>query len=204
MPSLTKTEYDVLNAVVLKRMADAAAAARLAGVEPAEVDRALRSLEAQGLLVRVGAPALPTDAAGAALEQTARQLYSSAREDAAVADQVARFETTNAQFLTAMTAWQQVDIGGRVVTNDHSDAGYDDKVISRLEKLLTRIDPLLEALAAHDPRFGIYGQRFRDAADAVDAGRTEFVASPTEDSIHTVWHEFHEDLLRTLGKERTE
>ena len=66
-------------------------------------------------------------------------------------------------------------------------------------------DPnLLGALAAHDPRFGIYGRRFTEAVDAVDAGRPEFVAAPTEDSVHTVWHEFHEDLLRTLGKERVE
>jgi hypothetical protein len=103
-----------------------------------------------------------------------------------------------------MTSWQQIDVGGRVVANDHTDAEYDDKVITRLDKLVTRLQALLDALAVHDPRFGIYVRRFAEAVDAVEAGRVEFVAAPTEESIHTVWHEFHEDLLRTLGKERAE
>ena len=201
---LTKTVYDVLNAVVLKRMADVPAIARVSGVALPDVEVALPALEASGLLVRVGGPALPTDDAEAALKRAAAEHYADVREDPRTAEQVARFDTTNTQFLAAMTSWQQIDVGGRAVANDHSDAEYDDKVITRLEKLVTRLDPLLDALAAHDARFEIYGRRFADAVDAVDAGRPEFVASPVEDSIHTVWHEFHEDLLRTLGKDRSE
>lgn len=202
--ALPKTEYDVLNAVVLKRMADAAAVARVAGVAADTADRALTALESQGLLVRVGGPALPTDDAEAALSAAAAEYYAEVRDDPRVAEQVARFDTTNAQFLATMTSWQQIDVGGRMVTNDHTDAEYDEKVITRLDKLVTRLQALLDALAVHDPRFGIYVRRFAEAVDAVEAGRLEFVAAPTEESIHTVWHELHEDLLRTLGKERTE
>jgi hypothetical protein len=201
---LTKTEYDVLNAVVLKRMADGPAIARVTGVAPPDVEEALTALESRGLLVRVGGPALPTDDAEAVLAAVAAEHYAGVRNDPRTAEQVARFDTTNTQFLAAMTSWQQTDVGGRAVANDHSDAEYDEKVISRLEKLVTRLEPLLDALAAHDQRFGIYGRRFADAVDGVDTGRPELVASPTEDSIHTVWHEFHEDLLRTLGKDRSE
>lgn len=206
MPALAlpQTDYQVLNAVVLKQMADAPAIARVTGIELQDVERSFSALEAQGLLVRLGGPALPTDDAEAALRTAAARHYADVREDPRVAEQVARFDTTNAQFLATMTSWQQVDVGGRAVANDHADAEYDAKVLARLEKLVARLDPLLGALAAHDPRFGIYGRRFTDAVDAVDAGRPEFVAAPTEDSVHTVWHEFHEDLLRTLGKERVE
>ena len=203
-PQLTKIEYDVLNAVVLKRIADGPAIARVTGVTLDDVEKALLALESSGLLVRVGGPALPTDDAEAALKQAAAEHYANVRGDPRTAEQVKRFDTTNTQFLAAMTSWQQIDVGGRVVTNDHSDAEYDDKVITRLEKLVTRLEPLLDALAAHDARFADYGRRFAEAVDAVDAGRPEFVASPIEDSIHTVWHEFHEDLLRTLGKDRSE
>jgi hypothetical protein len=103
-----------------------------------------------------------------------------------------------------MSAWQQVDVGGRKVTNDHSDSAYDDKVIGRLEKLVARLDPLLDALAAHDPRFVAYPRRFTTALAGIDDGRHELVSSPTVDSVHNIWFEFHEDLLRTLGRDRAE
>ena len=38
---------------------------------------------------------------------------------------------------------------------------------------------------------------------AVGGGDTRFVASPRVDSYHSVWFELHEDLLATLGFERT-
>jgi hypothetical protein len=110
----------------------------------------------------------------------------------------------NAQFLTTMSAWQQVDVGGRKVANDHSDSEYDDKVISRLDKLVARLTPLLDALADHDARFATYARRFAAAIEAVDAGQHALISSPTMDSVHNIWFEFHEDLLRTLGRERTE
>jgi hypothetical protein len=202
--ALSNTEYDVLNAVVLKRMADRSAITRIAGVPDEDVDGAIAALEEHGLLIRVGGPALPTDGAEAALKTAAAERYAAVRSDAAVAALVERFNTTNAQFLAAMTAWQQIDVGGRTVANDHTDAEYDAKIITRLEKLVARLDALLNALASHDGRFALYGRRFADALAAVDSGRSEFVAAPTQDSIHTVWHEFHEDLLRTLGQERVE
>jgi hypothetical protein len=121
-----------------------------------------------------------------------------------VAALVDRFETVNAQFLTTMSAWQQVGVGGRKVANDHTDPEYDAKVIDRLDKLATRLNPLLEALAGHDPRFARYTERFSAALAAIDTGDHDLVSSPTRDSVHNVWFEFHEDLLRTLGRERVE
>ena len=40
--------------------------------------------------------------------------------------------------------------------------------------------------------------------EGIDAGRHELVSSPMVDSVHNVWFEFHEDLLRTLGRARKE
>ena len=39
-----------------------------------------------------------------------------------------RFEDVNAQFLRTMSAWQQVDVGGHKVANDHTDSAYDGKI----------------------------------------------------------------------------
>lgn len=198
------TGYDVLNVVALKKMADAAAVAPMVGLDVGAVATAFGSLAGQGLVVVAGGSALPTDAAEPALKAAAADRYATLRADAAVLAQVARFETINAQFLTTISAWQQVDVGGRKVANDHSDAEYDAKIIDRIDRLVTRLDPLIDALAAHDPRFAGYAKRFTAAIGEVDAGRPEFVSSPTRDSVHTVWFEFHEDLLRTLGRDRAE
>ncbi|WP_395727540.1 hypothetical protein [Nakamurella sp.] len=198
------TGYDVLNVVALKKMATAAAIAETVGIGVAAVDDVLGPLAAQGLVVVAGGAALPTDAAEPALKAAAADRYARLRDDAVVLAQVERFETINAQFLTTISAWQQVDVGGRKVANDHADAEYDDKIIGRIDKLVARLDPLIDALAAHDPRFARYATRFAAATGQIDAGRHEYVSSPTLDSVHTVWFEFHEDLLRTLGRDRTE
>lgn len=203
-PVLDKTDYDVLNVVALKKMVAAEAIVADTGMPRPEVEPVLERLVEQGLVVVAGGAAFPTDEAEPALAAAAAQHYAPVRDDAGLAPLVDRFESVNSQFLTTMSAWQQVDVGGRKVANDHADPEYDHKVIARLEKLVQRLDPLLAALAGHDPRFGGYPRRFAAALEGIDAGRHDLVSSPTADSVHTVWFEFHEDLLRTLGRERVE
>jgi len=201
---MEKPDYDVLNVLALKKMAGAPAIAAVTGLPEADVEARLKKLSGIGLVVVAGGAALPTDDAVPALDATAAQIYAPVRADDGVLGLVERFETTNTQFLTTMSSWQQVDVGGRKVTNDHSDAEYDEKVISRLEKLVGRLEPLIEALAKHDARFSTYSTRFATALTAIDTGDHDLVSSPTRDSVHNIWFEFHEDLLRTLGRERVE
>jgi hypothetical protein len=201
---MEKPDYDVLNVLALKKMAGAPAIAAVTGLPEADVEARLEKLSGTGLVVVAGGAALPTDDAVPALDATAAQIYAPVRADDGVLGLVERFETTNTQFLTTMSSWQQVDVGGRKVTNDHSDAEYDEKVISRLEKLVGRLEPLIEALAKHDARFSTYSTRFATALTAIDTGDHDLVSSPTRDSVHNIWFEFHEDLLRTLGRERVE
>lgn len=203
-PALAKPDYDVLNVVALKKMATAPTVTEVTGHDPAAVERALTGLADRGLLVVAGGAALPTDDAEPALAAAAGTHYAEVRADPAVGELVEKFETVNSQFLTTMSSWQQVDVGGRKVTNDHTDSAYDEKVIGRLEKLIGRLRPLLDALTAHDARFGVYLQRFDTAMAGIDGGRHELVSAPTTDSVHNIWFEFHEDLLRTLGRERSE
>lgn len=203
-PVLDKTDYDVLNAVALKKMASAPTIANDTGIDDGDVVTVLTRLAELGLVAVAGDSALPTNDAEPALATAAAHYYADLRSDTALGDLVERFETVNAQFLTTMSSWQQIDVGGRKVANDHSDSEYDDKVITRLDKLVQRLGPLLEALAGHDPRFAAYPRRFARAMETIDAGQHDLVSSPTKDSVHNIWFEFHEDLLRTLGRERTE
>lgn len=202
--TLAKPDYDVLNVLALKKMADAAAIAAVTGMGAGDVEGRLEGLANTGFAVVAGGSALPTDEAEPALAATATALYAPVRADADVLALVERFETTNSQFLAAMSSWQQVEVGGRKVANDHTDAAYDEKVITRIERLVGRLEPLIEALAGHDARFSTYSTRFASALEAIDDGDHDLVSSPTRDSVHNTWFEFHEDLLRTLGRERVE
>src|SRR3569833_4727845 len=201
---LVKRLYDTLNVVTLKKMASAALVADTTGQEVAAVEGALRELAERNLIAVVGDSALPTDAAGPALASSAARHYDGLRRDPAVQRVADRFEDVNARFLTAMSAWQQVDVGGRKVPNDHGDAEYDAKIVARLERLVARLGDLIAVLAARDPRFGGYVGRFDRAMARVAAGDTGYVSSPTLDSVHNVWFEILEDLLRTRGRARME
>lgn len=203
-PVLDKTDYDVLNVVALKKMVSAPTIAADTDLAAADVVTVLSGLSEQGLVIVAGESTLPTNEAEPALATAAAHYYADLRSDEALGDLVNRFETVNTQFLTTMSSWQQIDVGGRKVANDHSDSEYDDKVITRLDKLVQRLGPLLESLAGHDARFATYRRRFAASMETIDAGQHDFVSSPTKDSVHNIWFEFHEDLLRTLGRERKE
>lgn len=204
MPVLGKSDYQVLNSVALKKMASAGALADTTGLPVGQVEDRLSFLAGLGLVETVAGSALPSDGAEAALKQSAAEHYAVLRADPAVIALADGFEEINARLLAAMSAWQQVDIAGRKMVNDHTDSAYDDRIITRIERLVQRLDPLLDALSQYDPRFVGYKHRFAAAIGAIDEGRHELVSSPTADSVHTIWFEFHEDLLRTLGRERKE
>ena len=63
--------------------------------------------------------------------------------------------------------------------------------------------PVLAGLAAALSRFGGYASRLQRAVDEVRAGHGEWFDKPLIDSFHSVWFELHEDLLATLGLERS-
>lgn len=202
--ALAKADYDVLNTVVLKKMATAPVIAQACGLDDGEAEAALGRLAGHGLVAAAGGAALPTDDAGPALAEAAARFYAYVREDPDVATLADRFDGVNRHFLTTMSSWQLIDVGGRKIANTHADSAYDDKVIARLARLVGQLAPLLSALADHDGRFANYQQRLATAVAAVDQGQHDLVSSPTADSIHNIWFEFHEDLLRTLGRTRAE
>src|ERR1700712_2671581 len=119
---MEKPDYDVLNVLALKKMAGAPAIAAVTGLPEADVEARLTKLSGIGLVVVAGGAALPTDDAVPALDATAVQIYAPVRADDGVLGLVERFETTNTQFLTTMSSWQEGDGGGRKVPTDHSHA----------------------------------------------------------------------------------
>lgn len=198
---LDDIQFLVLNAICLKKMAGVGNVADACDLPVADVEAALEMLEKRGLVAGAGGNYLPTNDAVPTVQAWANRAHAAIRDDD-MEKLHERFEQINRSFLGAMTSWQQVPLGDKKVTNDHTDAEYDARVIKAIEGLVRRLDRILDRLAEHVPRVTLYSRRFAASLEEVHAGNIEFVAKPTIDSIHNVWFEFHEDLLRILGKER--
>ena len=108
----------------------------------------------------------------------------------------------NADLLVVCTAWQVRDLD-RNILNDHADRDYDAGVIKRLSDVHAGVTPINATLSAALDRFHHYQPRLQAALDKVKKGNQEWFAKPIIDSYHTVWFELHEDLLTTLGLERS-
>jgi hypothetical protein len=89
------------------------------------------------------------------------------------------------------------------VLNDHRDAGYDAGVVGDLAGIQRRADPVVDDLAGTLARYRAYGPRLRRAVEHVEAGDGDWFTKPSLPSYHTVWFELHEDLLTTLGLDRS-
>ncbi len=105
--------------------------------------------------------------------------------------------------LDACSRWQVRTIAGHDVVNDHRDATYDVRVVADLARLQGQAEPLLDDLAGALDRYRPYGPRLRHAVDRVEAGDGRWFTKPVMPSYHTVWFELHEDLLSTLGLDRS-
>jgi hypothetical protein len=112
-----------------------------------------------------------------------------------------QFLPLNARLLKVCHDWQ-LQRGG--IPNDHTDAAYDDKVIRRLHEVHTSTRRLLTPVVEVLPRFADYDPRFEAALTKLETGDRKWFASPACDSFHTVWMQFHEDLLLASGHTRDE
>ena len=129
------------------------------------------------------------------LEQERQQIDSTALE-AVYQD----FHSLNSEFKSLASTWQLR--GGE--PNDHTDASYDNAVLSQLADLHTRFIPLVERAVQFVPRLSHYVPRFEDALEQVQAGDHGYFLRPIIDSYHTIWFELHEDLIGLTGKSRVE
>lgn len=116
-----------------------------------------------------------------------------------------QFLALNQTLLSVCTDWQLRPVaGGEPVINDHSDAAYDTNVIGALAAIDADVQPICGSLAELLDRFAGYGPRLHTALTKVQGGDVDFFTKPMIDSYHTVWFELHEDLLATLGLERSQ
>ncbi|MBC2874268.1 MULTISPECIES: transcriptional regulator [Streptomyces] len=176
----------------------------ITGLDASDAESELIDLGAEGLVTRFSG-AIPgwslTDAGRAADAERITRELESARARERVTAAYERFLVLNPELLDLCTAWQLRSVDGVMCVNDHSDPGYDSRVLARFADLDRRADAVCAELAAALPRFGRYRVRLTEALERAAAGRSEYVADGTA-SYHVVWAELHEDLLATLGLHR--
>jgi hypothetical protein len=192
----------VLHALRLKGFAETAVVAALARLDEDGASAQLDRAAADGLATRrdgrISGWALTAEGRARHAKLISDEL-DGAGAHAAVEDGYRRFLDVNNELLEVCTDWQLRE----GILNDHTDAAYDEGVIFRLADVDLRVQPVCSDLASALERFTDYGARFGVALAKVRAGERDWFAKPMIDSYHTIWFELHEDLLATLGIERS-
>jgi hypothetical protein len=113
------------------------------------------------------------------------------------------FIELNPKLLQVCSDWQMRRLGEYPVLNDHADADYDAKVLSRLMLIDEAAQRICVELANRLTRFEVYRLRLSSALERALTGDNAYIADSLE-SYHNVWFQLHEDLLVTLGISRDE
>ncbi len=197
-----------LHAIRLQGMSTAREAADRFGLDPDTTEEILLDQQAYGRVSWsefAGTDGWSLTARGR--QENERQLraeldeYSGART--AVEAVHRDFEPLNARLQQVCTDWQLRPRPDRpMAINDHTDRGWDDRVVEELERLATALVPLTSRLSVELTRFDGYDSRFAAAQRRARTGDRSAVTGVGHDSCHAVWFELHEDLLATLGLTR--
>jgi hypothetical protein len=195
----------VLHGLRLKGHAGAAALAESAGIATTEVESWLERLGADGLVVRRETPEgwSLTPVGRAEQARLVGREIDAAGVRPAIEGAYERFRALNGAVLDACSRWQVRDVAGTAVVNDHRDPAYDGQVVDDLAALHSRVEPLCDDLADALERYRPYGDQLSRAVAKVEAGERDWFTKPRLPSYHTVWFELHQDLLTTLGLDRT-
>jgi hypothetical protein len=203
-PHTTSTDLLVLHTLRCIGFAGLATVATAAGLPESEAESELIDLAVAGLVTHLagefGGWGITEAGRAADRERIDRELATTGTR-ALVTDTFTEFLVLNPELLDLCTAWQMRAVDGEVTMNDHSDPGYDARVLTRLADFDQRAEAAFAGLSAAMPRFGHYRVRLADALTRARAGALECVTDSTA-SYHTVWFQLHEDLLATLDLPR--
>jgi hypothetical protein len=185
---LTDTDFAVLNAIYLKKMATAQTIAEVTALEPELVAERLEAAAGAARVLLMPTGAMLLEDGTAAVLATYRDTYATVRTEPAMLHWYENFEKINSRFIAQVSEWQATD----------GDERIERKLLQTAERLTRDLAELVPKI----PRYAQYIARFERAMERVDQGLREYVCKPTIDSVHNIWFEFHEDILAVLGRPR--
>jgi hypothetical protein len=194
-----------VHALTLRQLASADQLAEINGQPADEVEAALEKAVADGAVMAARGSYMITPAGREVLAGLYPDAFAEIRSSRAVSDAMDAFETgVNKQVLSLTTDWQTKEVGGERVSNDHGDADYDAAVIAKLGRVMDKTHKVLRPIAEADPLVDRFTDRIGTALTRAESGETDYVSGVRVDSVHTVWFQMHEHLLRLTDRERPE
>ncbi len=198
----------VLHAVRIIGFADTPAVARRYGLDPDETSEHLLDAQARGWVARAAFADLQGwSLTAAGRVENERQLAAEVAQAGCAAEIGAvyrAFLPLNGRLQQACTRWQlKPTAADPLGANDHSDSAWDKGVLDELTAVDEGLAPLENRLTDRLRRFAGYHRRFSTARQRAQAGDGRWVDRTDIDSCHRVWFELHEDLIATLGIDRT-
>lgn len=187
MALLPVEDFVVLNGLYLRKIAEAGMLAECTGVDASMVEGTLKRLEGDAMVLALGEQYVVTDEGRQAVLDYYAETYAGLRADGEVMGWYERFEVVNGKFLQLVSSYQ---VEG------------EEKTLDKLIKVVEKHISALQEAAAWLPRYSHYAQRFARALTKFEGGQMEYLTSPTVDSVHNAWFEFHEDILAVIGRPR--
>jgi hypothetical protein len=179
----------LLNAVVIKGVAETDAVADATDVAAGDAGPILAELAEAGL-IRYRSGRLtgwsPTAEGRTELTRLIRtEALARPPEDVYQA-----FVAVNADFKQLCTDWQEVR------------PSVTAELVDRLAAVHGRVGQVVEAFAAAQARFAAYARRLDAARERFAGGDPDALTGIGADSYHGVWMELHADILATLERSR--
>jgi hypothetical protein len=198
----------VLHAVRITGFADTVALARRFELDPDQTLEFLLDAQARGWVTQAAFADLQgwslTEAGRAENERQLAAELARAGGAAEIGAVYREFLPLNARLQQACTGWQlRPTATDRLAANDHSDPTWDAGVLAELTTIDLELAPLAARLTNVLSRFRGYHSRFGAARQRARAGDGRWVDRTDVDSCHRIWFELHEDLIATLGFDRT-
>lgn len=194
MSYTTQDEFDVLHGLRIKGMTQPAEIAAAAGLEDATVQSVLDDAVATEHVRHRSSGRVQ----GYMLTASGRERHAALRPDhvpAQLDDLAAAYEAflaPNRAFKELTTKWQTEADGDLSV------------VLGDLLAVDEGVGKVVAQASGSIPRMQSYEPRFKKALNAIQSGDSSALAKPMSGSYHDVWMELHEDLLLTLGRERSD
>ena len=184
--------FAVLRVIGLSGQAEIAAVARGTGLTADAAGAIVRDAEAAEL-VASGPRGYRLTADGRAQVADALAAERAALDPAVTLDLYQRFGGIDRKFKELVTEYQLSDAPTRF---SWAVAGMTD-VHPAVQELVARAAELV-------PRLVPYRVRFDTAMEHLQRGDEKYLVSVTLDSYHTIWFQFHEELIEMAGRTRAQ